>query len=54
MAPLGHSSNVDDIAGAVRFVVNAGALTGTTIMVDGGQHLWPSRRDVQFETGDHP
>lgn len=49
--PLGHSSNVEDIADAVRFVVNAGALTGTTIVVDGGQHLWPSRRDVQFGTG---
>ena len=50
-APLGRSSNLEDIADAVRFVVNAGALTGTTIVVDGGQHLWPSRRDVQFETG---
>jgi NAD(P)-dependent dehydrogenase (short-subunit alcohol dehydrogenase family) len=51
MAPLGHSSDVEDIAGAVRYIVNARALTGTTIVVDGGQHLWPSRRDVQFETG---
>ena len=51
MAPLGRSSTVEDIADAVRFVVNAKALTGTTIVVDGGQHLWPSRRDVQFETG---
>jgi NAD(P)-dependent dehydrogenase (short-subunit alcohol dehydrogenase family) len=51
MAPLGRSSNVEDIADAVLFVVNAGALTGTTIVVDGGQHLWPSRRDVQFESG---
>jgi len=48
--PLGRSSSVEDIAGAVRFIVNAGALTGTTIVVDGGQHLWPSRRDVQFES----
>ena len=51
LAPLGRSSNLEDIADAVRFVVNAKALTGTTIVVDGGQHLWPSRRDVQFETG---
>jgi NAD(P)-dependent dehydrogenase (short-subunit alcohol dehydrogenase family) len=51
LVPLGCSSNVEDIADAVRFVVNARALTGTTIVVDGGQHLWPSRRDVQFETG---
>ncbi|HXF18544.1 MAG TPA: SDR family oxidoreductase [Burkholderiales bacterium] len=52
MAPLGRSSTVEDIADAVRFVVNAGALTGTTIVVDGGQHLWPSRRDVQFAVGN--
>jgi NAD(P)-dependent dehydrogenase (short-subunit alcohol dehydrogenase family) len=52
MAPLGRSSTAEDIADAVRFVVNARALTGTTIVVDGGQHLWPSRRDVQFETGN--
>jgi NAD(P)-dependent dehydrogenase (short-subunit alcohol dehydrogenase family) len=50
-APLGRSSNVEDIADAVRFVVNSRALTGTTIVIDGGQHLWPSPRDVQFETG---
>ena len=52
IAPLGHSSGVEDIANAVRFVVNAPAMTGTTLVVDGGQHLWPTRRDVQFETGD--
>ena len=51
-APLGRSSDVEDIADTVRFVVDARALTGTTIVVDGGQHLWPSRRDVQFESGN--
>jgi len=53
-APLGQSSTVDDVAGAVRFVVDAKALTGTTIVVDGGQHLWPTRREVQFETDVRP
>ena len=52
MAPLGRSSEPNDIADTVRFLVNARALTGTTIVVDGGQHLWASRRDVQFESGD--
>ncbi|HVY05729.1 MAG TPA: SDR family oxidoreductase [Burkholderiales bacterium] len=51
MAPLGRSSNLEDVAEAVRFVANAKAMTGTTIVVDGGQHLWPARRDVQFESG---
>lgn len=48
-APLGRSSDVQDVVGAVKYVVGAKALTGTTIQVDGGQHLWPMRRDVQFE-----
>jgi NAD(P)-dependent dehydrogenase (short-subunit alcohol dehydrogenase family) len=52
LAPLGHSSSMEDIANAVRFIVNAPAMTGTTLVVDGGQHLWPTRRDVQFESGD--
>ena len=26
------------------------ALTGTTLLVDGGQHLMPSQRDVMFLT----
>jgi NAD(P)-dependent dehydrogenase (short-subunit alcohol dehydrogenase family) len=49
MAPLGRSSDTEDVVGAVKYVVGAKALTGATIVVDGGQHLWPTRRDVQFE-----
>jgi NAD(P)-dependent dehydrogenase (short-subunit alcohol dehydrogenase family) len=49
MAPLGKSSEVADIVQALRYVVAAPALTGITITVDGGQHLWPLKRDVQFE-----
>jgi NAD(P)-dependent dehydrogenase (short-subunit alcohol dehydrogenase family) len=48
-APLGRSSDVEDVVAAVKFVVNCKSLTGETIVVDGGQHLWPLRRDVQFE-----
>ena len=50
LAPLGKSSETDDVVHAVRFVVQAKALTGTTLQVDGGQHLWRMKRDVQFET----
>lgn len=49
MTPLGRSSSVDDVVGAVRYAVGARSLTGTTLVVDGGQHLWGSKRDVQFE-----
>lgn len=48
--PLGRSSTPDDVAQAVLYAVHAGALTGTTLVVDGGQHLVPSDRDVMFLT----
>jgi NAD(P)-dependent dehydrogenase (short-subunit alcohol dehydrogenase family) len=46
--PLGRSSTPDDIAAAVCFVAEAPAITGTTLLVDGGQHLIPLQRDVMF------
>ncbi len=46
--PLGKSSTPDDIAAAVCFVAAAPAITGTTLVVDGGQHLIPLQRDVMF------
>ena len=46
--PLGRSSTPADIADAIRFVVDAPAITGTTLIVDGGQHLVPTARDVMF------
>jgi NAD(P)-dependent dehydrogenase (short-subunit alcohol dehydrogenase family) len=46
--PLGRSSTPHDIAQAVCYLVAANAVTGTTLLVDGGQHLVPSTRDVMF------
>lgn len=46
--PLGRSSTPDDIAAAVCYAAGARALTGTTLLVDGGQHLIPLQRDVMF------
>jgi NAD(P)-dependent dehydrogenase (short-subunit alcohol dehydrogenase family) len=48
--PLGRSSTVEDVAQAVLYAVHAGAVTGTTLLIDGGQHLLPSDRDVMFLT----
>lgn len=45
---LGRSSTPEDIAQAVCFAVAARAITGTTLLVDGGQHLVASPRDVMF------
>jgi len=48
--PLGRSSTPQDIVDAVCYAAGAGALTGTTLLVDGGQHLMPLARDVMFLT----
>ncbi len=46
--PLARGSTPEDVAGAVRYLAGAQAVTGETILVDGGQHLVPSVRDVMF------
>jgi len=46
--PLGRASEPQDIASAVVFLVNSPAITGTSLLVDGGQHLVPSDRDIMF------
>jgi NAD(P)-dependent dehydrogenase (short-subunit alcohol dehydrogenase family) len=48
MTPLARSSTPSDIARAVRFLIESPAITGTTLMVDGGQHLQRQPRDVLF------
>lgn len=50
MTPLGRSSTAEDIARAVRFVIECEAMTGTTLTVDGGLHLAGHVRDVAFLT----
>jgi len=50
MTPLERSSTPDDIARAVRFLIESPAITGTTLLVDGGQHLSAQPRDVLFLT----
>jgi len=48
MTPLHRSSTPDDIARAVRFLIESPAVTGTTLLVDGGQHLNAQSRDVLY------
>jgi NAD(P)-dependent dehydrogenase (short-subunit alcohol dehydrogenase family) len=48
MTPLQRSSTPDDVARAVRFLLESPAITGTTLLVDGGQHLQAQARDVMF------
>jgi NAD(P)-dependent dehydrogenase (short-subunit alcohol dehydrogenase family) len=48
MTPLNRSSTPEDIARAVRFLIESPAVTGTTLLVDGGQHLNSQSRDVLY------
>jgi NAD(P)-dependent dehydrogenase (short-subunit alcohol dehydrogenase family) len=48
--PLGQSSSPQDVVDAVCYLAGARAVTGTTLLVDGGQHLIPLPRDVMFLT----
>ena len=48
LTPLQRSSTPDDIAAAVRFLLESPAITGHTLLVDGGQHLLGQPRDVLF------
>jgi NAD(P)-dependent dehydrogenase (short-subunit alcohol dehydrogenase family) len=48
MTPLGRSSTPQDVARTVRFLIESPAITGTTLLVDGGQHLQAQARDVMF------
>lgn len=48
LTPLGRSSTPADIARTVRFLIESPAITGTTLLVDGGQHLQAQARDVMF------
>lgn len=48
LTPLQRSSTPEDIARAVAFLLESPAITGTTLLVDGGQHLQAQPRDVLF------
>lgn len=47
--PLGLGSTLADITQAALYLVNARAITGETLIVDGGEHMVRRNRDVAFE-----
>ncbi len=48
LSPLGRSSTPADVAATVRFALENGSITGTTLLVDGGQHLMKFERDFSL------
>ncbi|MCP3713620.1 SDR family oxidoreductase [Paraburkholderia sp. CNPSo 3274] len=49
MTPLRRGSRLEDIVDAAIYLAEARGVTGTTLVVDGGQHLVTSQRDVMFK-----
>lgn len=48
LSPLGRSSSVQDVCAAVLFALTNPSITGTTLLVDGGQHLMKFERDFSL------
>lgn len=49
-------ATIEDIAATVCFIASSSAITGSTLIVDGGQHLYPDPRDQVAAHGkpSHP
>ena len=52
LSPLGRSSTVQDVVAAVKFALENSSITGTTLLVDGGQHLMKFQRDFSLMSTD--
>ena len=48
LSPLGRSSTAQDVVSAVKFALENGSITGTTLLIDGGQHLMKFERDFSL------
>jgi NAD(P)-dependent dehydrogenase (short-subunit alcohol dehydrogenase family) len=48
LSPLGRSSTPADVAATVKFALQNQSITGTTLLVDGGQHLMRFERDFSM------
>ncbi|MFD0669175.1 SDR family oxidoreductase [Ramlibacter sp. MAHUQ-53] len=48
LSPLGRSSTPQDVVAAVQFALANTSITGTTLLVDGGQHLMKFDRDFSL------
>jgi NAD(P)-dependent dehydrogenase (short-subunit alcohol dehydrogenase family) len=46
--PLRRGVEVEDVVGAIRFLIDQPAITGQTLMIDSGQRFMALPRDVQF------
>ena len=52
-SPLGRSSTPEDVAATVLFALTNQSITGTSLLVDGGQHLMRFERDFSLMPGSN-
>jgi NAD(P)-dependent dehydrogenase (short-subunit alcohol dehydrogenase family) len=48
LSPLGRASSVEDVVATVLFALTNQSVTGTSLLVDGGQHLMKFERDFSL------
>ena len=48
LSPLGRSSTAEDVVATVLFALTNSSVTGTSLLVDGGQHLTKFERDFSL------
>jgi len=48
LTPLNRGVDVADVIMAIRYLIDSTAMTGQTLIVDGGQRFMSLQRDVQF------
>lgn len=53
-SPLGRSSTPEDVAATVLFALSNASITGTSLLVDGGQHLMRFERDFSLMPNGAP
>ncbi len=46
--PLGRGVEPEHLCAALRYLIDSPAVTGETLLLDGGQRFWSPTRDVQF------
>ena len=46
--PLGRGVTVEDVVGAIRYLIDAPCVTGQVLVIDSGQRFMALDRDVQF------
>ena len=54
LSPLGRSSTPEDVVATVKFALENQSMTGTTLLVDGGQHLMRFERDFSLMPAVQP